>query len=390
MKKLLLAVVVLLVCSSLRAQERGMEVTRSKEDGRLQQRRIALVIGNGRYEFSPLRNPATDANDMAQVLAGFDFDVTTKVDLTQNEMKQAIRAFGERIRQGGIGLFYYAGHAVQVGGRNYLIPVGAKITSEPEVEYEAVDLGLLLSQMEAAHNRLNIVILDACRTNPFARRFRSLNDGLASINAPSGTLIAYATAPGSVASDGDGKNGLYTQALLKAIREPGLKIEDVFKRVRDRVQNLTVGRQVPWESTSLVGDFYFSAPSTDDANAVKAENKAEKKVDTAVPVPSNSAPQSEPKTSGDRSPLSRTYAEVFFAEGDRQAKQKHWKEAEVEYRQGVDLEPTNAPLRVKLGDVLLKQFKWAEAEAEYGEAVRLDPNNKGYQDRLAAARGRKK
>jgi uncharacterized caspase-like protein len=390
MKKLLVSAVILLAWCCLFAQERGLEVTRSKEDRRPEPRRIALVIGNGRYEFSPLRNPVTDANDMAQVLISFNFEVITRANLTQNEMKQAIRAFGERIRPGGIGLFYYAGHAVQVEGRNYLIPVGAKITTETEVEDEAVDVGLLLRQMQDAHNQLNIVILDACRTNPFARKFRSLNDGLASINAPSGTLIAYATAPGSVASDGDGKNGLYTQELLKAMREPGLKIEDVFKRVRDRVQNVTRGRQVPWESTSLVGDFYFSGPSTADVQTAKAENKADNKVDYATPVSGSHAPQNEQKTGSDRSPLSLTYAKVFVDEGDRQANQKHWKEAEVEYRQAVELQPNNAGLRIKLGDVLAKQAKSSEAEAEYAEAVRLDPNNKSYRDRLAAARGRKK
>jgi hypothetical protein len=151
---------------------------------------------------------------------------------------------------------------VQVKGQNYLIPVGATITSEEEVEYEAVDAGFILAQMEAALNPMNIVILDACRNNPFARSFRSGAQGLAQMEAPSGTWIAYATAPGSVASDGSGRNGLYTQELLRHMRTPGLSIEEVFKRVRISVRNSTQNKQTPWETSSLTGDFYFARLNT--------------------------------------------------------------------------------------------------------------------------------
>lgn len=235
---------------------RGLSVQRAAAS----ERRVALVIGNGDYKDSPLRNPVNDARDMAQALKGLGFDVVYGENLAQNEMKRRILDFGDKVRNGGVGLFYYAGHGVQVQGRNYLIPIGATITKEAEVELESVDLRYVLAQMEDAHNRLNIVILDACRNNPFARSFRSVNNGLASIDAPSGTLIAYATAPGSVASDGEGRNGLYTMALLNTMRSPGLKIEDVFKRVRGAVQSKTMERQVPWESSSLTGDFYFIEP----------------------------------------------------------------------------------------------------------------------------------
>jgi hypothetical protein len=219
--------------------------------------RIALVIGNSAYSASPLRNPVNDARAMAQTLEGAGFDVILGEDLNQTEMKRAMREFGGKLSNDAVGLFYYAGHGMQVGGRNYLIPIGAVINNEEEVEYEAVDVGFALAQMESARSRLNIVVLDACRDNPFARSFRSTVKGLASIDAPLGTLIAYATAPGSVASDGDGENGLYTGELIRHLREPGLKIEDVFKRVRVSVQERTGGRQVPWESSSLTGDFYF-------------------------------------------------------------------------------------------------------------------------------------
>jgi hypothetical protein len=224
------------------------------------ERRVALVIGNSAYTTAPLKNPVHDASDMAQALRELGFDVVYKENLNQPDMKRAIRALGEKLRSGAVGLFYYAGHGVQVRGENYLVPVDAKIESEEEVEYEGIHAGFVLAQMDSARNSMNIVILDACRNNPFARSFRSAARGLASMNAPSGTLIAYATAPGAVASDGQARNGLYTQELLKVMRTPGLGIEEVFKRVRIAVRDVTQGQQTPWESSSLVGDFSFQSP----------------------------------------------------------------------------------------------------------------------------------
>jgi tetratricopeptide (TPR) repeat protein len=242
--------------------------------------------------------------------------------------------------------------------------------------------------MQDARNQLNIVILDACRNNPFARKFRSTNNGLASINAPSGTLIAYATAPGSVASDGDGRNGLYTQELLKAMREPALKIEDVFKRVRSGVQGLTSGMQVPWESSSLVGDFYFLPGSVAESKALPTESGHNSVGEALTDTSSKNTPPLASKST--RSPLSGTAAEVFINQGDVAAKQKHWVEAEREYRQAIDLDASNARLRVKLGDVLSQEKKWSEAEAQYAVAVRLEPQNKAYQERLTSARNKNK
>jgi uncharacterized caspase-like protein len=232
------------------------------------ERKIALVIGNGGYKDAPLRNPVNDARDIAKALRDLGFEVMHGENLSQNDMKRQIRSFGEKISNGGVGLFYYAGHGTQINGVNYLIPVDAVITKAEEVEYESVDVGLVLAQMESAQNRLNLVILDACRNNPFARAFRSARSGLASIDAPSGTLIAYATAPGSVAIDGSGDNGLYTSELLSAMREPGNKVEDVFKLVRIAVQAKSNGRQIPWESSSLVGDFYFAGAAASNSRPV--------------------------------------------------------------------------------------------------------------------------
>src|SRR6185295_11482083 len=156
-----------------------------------------------------------------------------------------------------VGLFYYAGHGMQVRGANYLIPVNADIEREDEVQFQAVDANAVLSKMDSAKNALNIMILDACRNNPFARSYRSGAKGLAQMDAPSGTLISFATAPGSVASDGTGKNGLYTEHFLKAMHSPGMPIEQVFKQVRIGVTRATKDQQIPWESSSLKGDFSF-------------------------------------------------------------------------------------------------------------------------------------
>jgi len=176
-------------------------------------------------------------------------------------MVTAIREFGRQIKQqGGVGLFYYAGHGIQVKGCNYLIPLGAVIESEGDARFEAVDAGFVLSKMEDAGNDMNIVILDACRNNPFARSFRSSSQGLARMDAPKGSIIAYATAPGELAADGTGRNGIYTKHLIENIKTPQLRLEDVFKNVRRAVVNETGNKQVPWESSSLMGQFYFFLP----------------------------------------------------------------------------------------------------------------------------------
>jgi hypothetical protein len=220
--------------------------------------RIALVIGNAAYKAAPLKNPINDAREMGRVLRTVGFDVTVVHDGDQKALKRAILEFSQRLAKGGVGLFYYSGHGLQVKGNNYLVPVDADIRSEAHVEVEAVNVSAVLAQMDEARTRVNIVILDACRDNPFTRRFRSTARGLASIDAPSGTLIAYATAPGSVADDGTGDNGLYTEELLKVLPTPGLKVEEVFKRVLAGVKKRSEARQIPWVASSLDSDFSFS------------------------------------------------------------------------------------------------------------------------------------
>jgi len=199
--------------ASALAQSRDISV-----EGMRGERRVALVIGNAAYPTSSLKNPVNDARAMAQALRELGFEVLARENVSQKDMRRAVIEFGDRLRNGGVGLFYYAGHGLQVAGRNYMVPVDATIKSESEVEVESVDVASVLARMETARNRLNIVVLDACRDNPFGRSFRSAARGLAAIDAPSGTLIAYATAPGKLARDGEGANGLYTAELLRAIR----------------------------------------------------------------------------------------------------------------------------------------------------------------------------
>ena len=219
--------------------------------------RHALVIGNAGYSVSPLLNSVNDATAVAKVLEKAGFTVDLKLNATQKQLQDAVTTFGDRLKGGGAGLFYFAGHGVQIKGRNFLMPVGSDIKREDEVPYKAVDVQQVLDKMETARNRINVVILDACRDNPFARSSRSGSGGLSSVDAPIGSLVAFATAPGSVASDGRGANGLYTQHLLANIERPGVSIEEVFKRVRLGVRLDSNGGQVPWESTSLEGDFTF-------------------------------------------------------------------------------------------------------------------------------------
>ncbi len=228
--------------------------------------RLALVIGNANYGVAgALKNPVNDANDMEAQLARLGFAVTKLLDADKRDMEYAINAFGKKLLEtGGIGLFYFAGHGVQVDGFNYLIPVGANVASEGDVKYFAVNAGWVLSKMQDAGNRLNMVFLDACRNNPFVRRFRSGLQGLAPMDAPEGTLVSFAAAPGGVAADGAGDNGVFTQNLLRYMNEPGLEVELMMKQVRAGVKKDTGGTQTPFSLSSLTGNFYFN-PKTSSA-----------------------------------------------------------------------------------------------------------------------------
>jgi uncharacterized caspase-like protein len=223
--------------------------------------RHALIIGNSRYTaVSPLRNPANDANAIAAQLKGAGFQVQLRQDLGREAMIDAIEAYAARLAANkSVGLFFFAGHGLQLQWRNFLVPVDAAIKAPEDIPARCVDLGALMGGITRANNPMNVVVLDACRDNPFSG-VKVEAKGLSQFDAPHGTLLAYATAPGNVASDGEGANGLYTESLLREIKVPEAKIEDVFKRVRLSVRRGSKGQQIPWESTSLEEDFYFLPP----------------------------------------------------------------------------------------------------------------------------------
>ncbi len=224
-------------------------------------KRTALVIGNAGYRNAPLSNPVNDARDVGAVLKRIGFDVILKLDADKGTMKEALRSFRKKLSRSEIGLFYYAGHGMQINGTNYLIPVKNNIREEWEVESEALSANRFLAAMQAAGSPMNIVILDACRDNPFKRSFRTSEKGLAKMDAPPGTVIAYATSAGSVAADGTGRNGTYTAALLENIQAPGMDVQRMFNQTGLDVMRQTRNTQVPWLSTTPIPEYFLAGGS---------------------------------------------------------------------------------------------------------------------------------
>lgn len=235
--------------------------------GAFAERRVALVIGNGAYsEAPPLANPANDAAEVAAVLTEVGFKVFVGIDLDKRAFDRTIRDFSRSVTDADVALLFYAGHGLQVAGRNFLVPIDAKLENERDLDFEAVPLEFLLRQMELDRDgRTNIVFLDACRDNPLARnlarsmgtRSASVGRGLAQVQTGIGTFISYSTQPGNVALDGDGRNSPFTTALVEALAEPGRSLTSTMIEVRKRVVATTNGRQVPWDHSSLTGEFYF-------------------------------------------------------------------------------------------------------------------------------------
>jgi TPR repeat protein len=240
------------------------------------EKRVALVVGNSAYQnVGRLDNPANDASLMANTLKGLGFTLVgngAQLDLDKTALDGAVQNFGQKIQGADVALFYYAGHGVQVRGSNYLVPVNANPTREADVDFQMVDINLVLNQMQGSGTRLNLVILDACRNNPFGGRgLRSSEGGLAQITAPEGTLISYATQPGSVAQDGGDGNSPYTKALATTIRRPGLELFQAFNQVGLAVKRSTGGSQQPWVSSSPIdGNFYFASPEESSGEAPHA------------------------------------------------------------------------------------------------------------------------
>lgn len=224
--------------------------------------RVALIIGNSDYKSAPLENPANDASDLANALEKRGFVVLVRENVGERGLKEAVDVFARHLKKGGIGLFFFAGHGVQLKDQNFLIPVDIGFDSEADITYKSVSAEYVLARMAEAGNRVNVVILDACRNNPYQASGRTSSKGLGVMNvgrAEKGTFIAYATSPGSTAADGKGRNGLYTKNLLRALEAGDTDIDKVFGRVRTGVVRETEGSQVPWTSSSVIGNFYFDA-----------------------------------------------------------------------------------------------------------------------------------
>jgi uncharacterized caspase-like protein len=222
------------------------------------EKRVALVIGNSAYKTSPLKNPTNDARDMAARLRSLGFEVVERSNLRTRQIGQTLREFRSKLSPDTVALVFYAGHGLQIRGENYLPAVDAEIDSEEDVPNQSLSMRQVMEVLDESKTRLNLVFLDACRNNPYQRGFRSTaGEGLARVSAPSGTLISYATRPGSVAADGNGKNGLYTGHLLKQMESASQPVEQVLKRVVSAVKNESQGRQEPWMEGSIEGDFCF-------------------------------------------------------------------------------------------------------------------------------------
>jgi len=253
--------------------------------------RVALVIGNSNYQTAPkLTNPGNDAQSVAQLLNSAGFEVIQATDLTRSDMVRAVQDFSDKVAArgpGAVAMIYYAGHGVQLAGENYLLPVDAKISSPSDLAGNSLRLVDVMGTLESIPSRMRIVVLDACRNNPFPE----INDagrGLAIVDAPRGSIVGYSTAPGMEAQDGDGNHSPYTSAFLNVAREPNLPIEQLFKRVRLEVNNTTNGRQTPWESSSLTSDFYFFG---DTAVAATRAPDRSPIIQTASNLPSRSVRQ---------------------------------------------------------------------------------------------------
>ncbi|MBL7861467.1 MAG: tetratricopeptide repeat protein [Cyclobacteriaceae bacterium] len=329
------------------------------------QKRLALVIGNSTYEHGgSLPNPVNDANAIAVALQSVGFEVMKYQDLTQKEMKIAINSFGQKLKGYEVGVFYYAGHGIQSKGMNYMIPVEADLQTEEQVEFDCVAADRVLAYMDVAQIKVNVIIMDACRNNPFERSWhRSANgNGLAIMNAPTGTLIAYATAPGRVASDGAGSNGLYTSALLKYLNDPKLTIEQVFKKVRTEVTEKSQGAQVPWETTSLTGDdFYFAMTDLKQGTLVTSTLPATEKPSKSVSTRSVNEE-------------TRKKAIAIIDQGHDAYSEKNYSKAIEYYTNALTINPFSDDAYYWRGSSKFAQANYTDAIMDYNQATEINPN----------------
>ena len=253
--------------------------------------RHALVIGNANYAANPLRNPVNDARDMGARLTELGFQVELLLDADLPTMLSGVIEFGKGLDDNSVGLFYFAGHGMQAynlqsdSDSNFLLPVNFAMSDEKQLPFDTLDVNRVVSAMSGSRSGgANIIILDACRDNPYERSFRTSSRGLTQMAGAEGLLIAYATAPGKVAADGDGRNGLFTEQLLLALDQPGQPVETVFKLVRQGVAGASGRAQVPFVSNGLIGDFYFNTAAATPAPTPKPKPKPVPEIQTTSPT----------------------------------------------------------------------------------------------------------
>lgn len=312
-----------------------------------------MIIGNSKYKAGmELKNPANDARSMGLMLQSLGFDVLQHENLTLEGLKQAIIDFGRKLKGYDVGLFYYAGHGIQYHGHNYMIPIEANLENEDHVEIGCLPADRVLTFMELAQTKVNLIILDACRNNPFERSWSrsSGSSGLAMMDAPRGTLIAYATAPGSTASDGEGDNGLFTSAILRHIKDENLTIEQVFKRVRTEVEEKSNKRQSPWEATSLSGEDLYMA---------KGFSSIKK---TSSIVRSESVNQADLQE-----------AERLYQSGVQKFNSKLYNDALFDLGHSLELNPYSAETQYSMGRLHLELKMTDQALSDFTRTIALKP-----------------
>jgi uncharacterized caspase-like protein len=310
------------------------------------EKRAALVIGNAAYVNSgALANPVNDANDVAAVLGKMGFEVLLGVDLDKRGFDLKVREFARTLAQADVALFYYAGHGLQVSGRNFLVPVDARLETERDLDFEGVGLDFVLKQMELEREgKTNIVLLDACRDNPLARnlartmgtRSANVGQGLAQVRTGVGTFIAYSTQPGNVALDGQGRNSPFTSALTKAVQEPGRTITTVMIDVRKDVLAATGGRQVPWDHSALTGDFYFHRAAAAGAMPKPSDAATGQAMDRLQKLEEDLKKKSDPQQTADMVALAQYRERVRRMEEDNRSDQKRIFDVQVKASRATD------------------------------------------------------
>jgi tetratricopeptide (TPR) repeat protein len=374
--------------------ERALKLVRPENIFHGKEKRVALVIGNSDYQnIAELKNPINDSRQIRRKLEKLGFEVIYLENASLIEMKKSLRDFEDSFSGNSVALFYYAGHGVEYGGENFLIPIDANLEKANELEFEAFSLNRLLSKFEESGNRLNIAILDSCRDNPF-RAIRGVGDGLATSGAK-GTFIAYATSPGSVAEDGKGDNGLFTKHILQHIDREDVKIEDIFKDIAKAVSDESGGTQIPWRNSSIVdGDFYFVG----DGISNNSEKPIYIEKEKIVKVVDNSEIERLKRELAEKDRLLQLEKEkkekvIYVSDADKK-EAKEWfrkgyyaktPEKQIEYySRAIELNPKYANAFYNRGLAYYNLGKYNLAISDYNRAIELNPkyasafNNRGW------------